>query len=105
MPKFDRTTHSSDCRRLSCFRSEGDAAKVVARHLVDANLAGHDSHGVMRVLQYVKRIDSGKIDPQDEERVLDEWDTGAVIDAQSVRSKLLVTTPCNLPSTKRVMQG
>ncbi|MCA9026956.1 MAG: Ldh family oxidoreductase [Planctomycetaceae bacterium] len=83
MPKFDHarlTVLIADVCRA--FGTEGDAAKVVARHLVDANLAGHDSHGVMRVLQYVKEIDSGKIDPQDEERVLDEWDTGAVIDAQ-----------------------
>jgi uncharacterized oxidoreductase len=31
-----------------------DEADVVARSLVDANLAGHDSHGVIRIPQYLK---------------------------------------------------
>ena len=34
-------------------------AKTVAKHLVESNLAGHDSHGVMRVSQYVEAIRSG----------------------------------------------
>ena len=38
----------------------GDAA-VVATSLVDANLRGHDSHGVMRVLQYVEFVERGEI--------------------------------------------
>src|SRR5437660_1329663 len=34
-------------------------AAVVARSLVDANLCGHDSHGVMRVPQYIDFIRKG----------------------------------------------
>jgi uncharacterized oxidoreductase len=34
-------------------------AAVVARSLVDANLCGHDSHGVMRVPQYVEFLRTG----------------------------------------------
>src|SRR6187551_2591469 len=34
-------------------------ADVVARSLVDANLCGHDSHGVMRVPQYLGFIKTG----------------------------------------------
>ncbi|HEU5430144.1 MAG TPA: Ldh family oxidoreductase, partial [Thermomicrobiales bacterium] len=40
-----------------------DIAAVVAEDLVDANLAGHDSHGVIRVPQYVKAIADGEIRP------------------------------------------
>jgi uncharacterized oxidoreductase len=36
-----------------------DEADVVARSLVDANLCGHDSHGVMRVPQYVGFVREG----------------------------------------------
>ena len=36
-------------------------AAVVARSLVDANLCGHDSHGVIRVPQYVGFIREGKL--------------------------------------------
>jgi hydroxycarboxylate dehydrogenase B len=33
--------------------SERDEAALVANHLVDANLAGHDSHGVIRIAKYL----------------------------------------------------
>jgi len=36
-------------------------AKTVADLLVDANLAGHDSHGVVRIPQYVSAIKRGQI--------------------------------------------
>ncbi len=48
----------------SVFRATGapeDIAARVAESLVDANLAGHDSHGVMRIPQYVKGIAEGEI--------------------------------------------
>src|SRR3954469_119594 len=38
-------------------------ARTVARSLVDANLCGHDSHGVIRVPQYVGFIREGKLVP------------------------------------------
>ncbi len=40
----------------SAFRATGSVeaeARIVGDHLVDANLAGHDSHGVMRVPKYI----------------------------------------------------
>jgi uncharacterized oxidoreductase len=36
-----------------------DEAQIVASSLVDANLAGHDSHGLIRIPQYLKAIDDG----------------------------------------------
>ncbi len=39
------------------FQSGGcrtDEAERIARHLVEANLVGHDSHGVIRVWHYVQ---------------------------------------------------
>ena len=36
-------------------------ADRVSRSLVDANLCGHDSHGVMRVLQYIGLLREGKL--------------------------------------------
>ena len=35
-------------------------AEIVARHLVGANLRGHDSHGVMRIPQYLDMLRNGK---------------------------------------------
>ena len=37
-----------------------DEAAVVAASLVGANLRGHDSHGVMRLPQYVGFIERGE---------------------------------------------
>ena len=37
-----------------------DSAATVARSLVDANLCGHDSHGVMRAPQYIGFLKDGK---------------------------------------------
>lgn len=56
-------------------------AEIVSQHLVDANLAGHDSHGAMRVIQYVDEIRSGLIVPGQELTILKEWPAGAVVDA------------------------
>lgn len=42
--------------------SEADAAEVSA-HLVESNLAGHDSHGVMRAPWYLEKIDKQEIVP------------------------------------------
>ncbi len=46
------------------FQAGGVAAEeaaVVARSLVDANLAGHDSHGVIRIPQYLKALKDGHL--------------------------------------------
>jgi hydroxycarboxylate dehydrogenase B len=41
----------------------GDEAKVVAASLVDANLCGHDSHGLIRIPQYLRAIEAGLLRP------------------------------------------
>jgi hydroxycarboxylate dehydrogenase B len=38
-------------------------ATVVAQHLVSSNLAGHASHGIIRVPEYLRDIDGGVLDP------------------------------------------
>ena len=39
-------------------------ADLVGQSLVSANLAGHDSHGVIRIMQYLRQIDDDEIRPQ-----------------------------------------
>jgi uncharacterized oxidoreductase len=43
--------------------SSGDEAADIAHHLVEANLTGHDSHGVIRIAPYLALKDDGKILP------------------------------------------
>jgi uncharacterized oxidoreductase len=40
-----------------------DEAGIVARSLVDANLCGHDSHGLIRIPQYLEAITDGRLKP------------------------------------------
>jgi uncharacterized oxidoreductase len=56
-----------------------DSAKVVAHSLVDSNLCGHDSHGVMRAPQYVGFIKSGQYQADAPFTILNE--TPAVVAA------------------------
>ena len=55
-------------------------ARWVATLLVRANLRGHDSHGVIRVPQYVGAVREGQINPRPKMTVLQETSTTAVVD-------------------------
>jgi LDH2 family malate/lactate/ureidoglycolate dehydrogenase len=70
-------------RVSALFRAVGcpeAVAERVADSLVEANLTGHDSHGVIRVPSYVRAVQEGKIDPRGEIRVVQESGTTAVLD-------------------------
>ena len=58
-------------------------ADDVARILVGANLAGHDSHGVLRLPIYLQHITEGKLDPAAEPVVVEEDATTLKIDGQN----------------------
>jgi LDH2 family malate/lactate/ureidoglycolate dehydrogenase len=45
-------------------------AALVADHLVDANLTGHDSHGVLRLPDYVRQAREGILDPAGRPRLV-----------------------------------
>ena len=58
-------------------------ADDVARILVGANLAGHDSHGVLRLPIYLQHIQEGKLDPAAEPVIIEEDATTLKIDGQN----------------------
>ena len=43
--------------------SSPQEARIVSDHLVDANLTGHDSHGLIRAAKYVDWIRDGQLLP------------------------------------------
>ncbi|MEM2920877.1 MAG: Ldh family oxidoreductase [Candidatus Bathyarchaeia archaeon] len=57
-----------------------DEAKLVAELLVEANLTGHDSHGVIRMLNYVKGMRMGAVRPGAKITIIRETSSTAVID-------------------------
>src|SRR4051812_5964364 len=58
-------------------RAEAD---IVMQHSIDANLAGHDSHGIIQIPTYIDRIKAGHIVPAAEFTVVQESPTTTVID-------------------------
>lgn len=59
--------------------SEAEAA-AIGRHLVSSNLAGHDSHGVIRVPRYVSGLREGKVLKGQTIKVVSESGAMAVLD-------------------------
>lgn len=57
-----------------------DEADIVACSLVDANLAGHDSHGVIRIVQYLGAIADGRLVPRAAFEVIQETPAVLVVD-------------------------
>jgi len=55
-------------------------ARMVARRLVDSNLVGHDSHGVIRVGKYLEWMRNGWLRPNQSPSIVFESDTVAIID-------------------------
>lgn len=57
-------------------------AGQIASHLVQANLAGHDSHGVIRVSAYIDWLRKGKVKANRQMRIVHETSVLAVVDGE-----------------------
>ena len=55
-------------------------AATVARRLVDSNLVGHDSHGVIRVSKYLEWVRAGWLKPNQRPSIVVESDAFAIVD-------------------------
>jgi hydroxycarboxylate dehydrogenase B len=66
--------------RAGCQPTE---ANVIAERLVEANLVGHDSHGVIRVASYVQWLKAGKVRAGQSLQVVFENEAIAVVDGQA----------------------
>jgi LDH2 family malate/lactate/ureidoglycolate dehydrogenase len=59
-----------------------DLATEMADALVGANLAGHDSHGVIRIPAYLRQIAEGQLVPDARPEVIKETATTALVDGK-----------------------
>ena len=69
----------------SIFEAAGappDIAEMVIRSLVQTNLTGHDSHGLIRIKQYVTLIRKGTLDPAARPKVERRFGAIAMVDCQ-----------------------
>jgi len=62
--------------------SEAAEAREVATHLVEANLKGHDSHGVGVIPGYVRYAKEGRLRPNQHAKLISETGPIAVFDGQ-----------------------
>lgn len=62
--------HDMALRIVSAAGAPPAEARIVARHLVDANLKGHDSHGVGMLESYVKHALNGSLKPAAHGRII-----------------------------------
>jgi LDH2 family malate/lactate/ureidoglycolate dehydrogenase len=74
-----------DLRRLGVeiFERSGaprEYAELVVDMLIDASLAGHDSHGILYLTRYAERIRKGIIDPKSKPEVTNDSLSTAIID-------------------------
>ncbi len=78
--------------------STAEEAGKVAGRLVDANLAGHDSHGIIRVPQYVGMVRDGALQLNQQAELVAEteavavfdghWGYGQIVGEQSVQAAI-----------------
>jgi hydroxycarboxylate dehydrogenase B len=69
-------------RIFQAVETPSHAADLVAESLVQSNLAGHDSHGVVRVIQYLAAIENNTLNPKADPVVTQETPVIAKVDAQ-----------------------
>jgi uncharacterized oxidoreductase len=75
------TLHQLGAAILTAAGLPADQAEIAAHHLVEANLMGHDSHGVIRIPAYARSLAAGEILPVGNQRVVRETPASLVLDA------------------------
>ena len=65
---------------LQAVGASEEEASTVARHCIGANLAGHDSHGIINIPVYIERVLAGHIVPGAPIDVVKETATTTVVD-------------------------
>jgi len=74
--------HGITLRVFEAAGSEVDEARIIADHLIEANLRGHDSHGVGLVPGYLQRLAGGTAVPNRKGRIVSESGSLIVYDGE-----------------------
>jgi L-2-hydroxycarboxylate dehydrogenase (NAD+) len=80
-------------------------AEVTARRLLEADLRGRTGHGLIRIPQYVMRIEAGGIDLRPEISVLRETPVSALIDGDNGLGQVVMTLAAETAMTKAAESG
>jgi uncharacterized oxidoreductase len=82
-----------------------EGSRLVATSLVKSNLVGHDSHGIVRVTQYLDTIARGELNPAAEPVIVSETPTVTMIDAQRGFGQIAAHFSMNETMKKAQAQG
>ena len=74
--------HGIASRVFEAAGSDHDEARIIADHLIEANLRGHDSHGVGLIPNYLQHLANGTVVPNRKGRVLSEDGSLIVYDGE-----------------------
>jgi hydroxycarboxylate dehydrogenase B len=80
-------------------------ATAVARRLVDSNLVGHDSHGVIRVGKYLEWMRDGWVKANQTPSIVFETDTIAIVDGNRGFGQVVGEFAGNLGTAKAAKSG
>ena len=92
-------------RILEAAGARADYAAIVAEHLVNANLAGHDSHGVIRTPYYVRSIEKGELKPTAEPEIVAETASMAQICGNFTFGQVIARQATEIAIDKARSQG
>lgn len=93
------------CRIFQAAGATEDAACLVAESLVTTNLTGHDSHGVIRVRQYLDYIAAGRLNPTAEPVIARETAIITLVDAQQSFGQVAARFAMGITIEKARAQG
>lgn len=101
MPNFD--AESLEVLSREVFQAVGfpqDEAAIIADVMVRANLAGHDSHGVIHIPGYVSRVRNGQIKPGAPVEIEHETSTTAILNGNFTLGHVAATKAMRLAIDK-----
>lgn len=68
-----------------------DGAKKVAEGLIWANMRGIDSHGLIRLSSYVRRLDQGVVNPKPDMKILKDFPGAMIIEGDHGHGQITLT--------------
>ena len=82
-----------------------DDSRAVVDHIVESNLFGHPSHGVMRYAEYLRALRDGRFKPRATPRIVSDHPCTAVVDANGALGQIGANFATRLAIEKARTQG
>jgi hydroxycarboxylate dehydrogenase B len=106
VPTFSAAALSDLATRIFAALGAPEAdARWIATLLVRSNLRGHDSHGVIRIPQYVASVRQGNTNPRPAIKVLQDTPTSAVVDGDLGFGQVVARRAAEVAIEKAARQG